>query len=212
MAIRDPHAAIIHCKIVYYGPGTAGKTSNLQTIHSLLPPDQRGDLKAMATETERTLFFDCTPADVPAIRGHMLRFHLYTIPGCVLEQRARRSVLQGTDGIVFVADSQRDKLQEDIKSLQEMVKGLYAIGQSLESVPIVLQYNKRDIPNALPVAVMDKYLNPFQWPRFESSMWWRENDSNVQIRRTVGVMETFQAIHSRIRERLEASAAYVKQD
>ncbi len=114
--------------------------------------------------------------------------------------------MQGADGIVFVADSRRDKLKLNMERLQEMVQSLYAIGQSLESVPIVLQYNKRDLPSAVPVEVMDKYLNPLQWPRFESSMWWRVHDSYLQLRRTVGVMETFQAIQARIRERLEASA------
>ncbi len=206
MAIRDPHAALIHCKIAYYGPGMAGKTTNLQTIHRLLPPDQRSDLLSIATETERTLCFDCTPADVPPIRGNTIRFHLHTVPGCVLYQRTRLNVLQGADGIVFVADSQRDKLQEDIKSLQEMVKGLYALGQSVDTVPIVLQYNKRDVPNAVAVEVMDKYLNPLQWPRFESSIWSNDPVSGIAIRRTLGVMETFQAIQSRIYERLAVSA------
>jgi mutual gliding-motility protein MglA len=124
MAILDKAARNINCKIVYYGPGMSGKTSSLQAIYQAMPAERRGDLLSIATETERTLFFDCTPPETPLVRGFTLRFHLYTVPGCVLYERTKISVLHGADGIVFVVDSQRDKLQEDIKSLQQMVRGL----------------------------------------------------------------------------------------
>jgi mutual gliding-motility protein MglA len=201
MAILDQAARIINCKIVYYGPGMSGKTSSLQTLYQIMPADRRGDLLSIATETERTLFFDCTPPETPLVRGFTVRFHLYTVPGCVLYERAKIAVLQGADGIVFVADSQRDKLQEDIKSLQEMVRGLYANGRSLDNTPVVLQYNKRDlVPYILPAEVMDKYLNPLGWPRFESTLWWRDGDH--QMRRTVGVFEAFREICARVIARL----------
>lgn len=200
MAILDKAARIINCKIVYYGRGIVGKSSSLQAIHQLMPPESRGDLLSIATETERTLFFDCTPPGTPLVHGFTVRFHLYTVPGCVLYERTKMNVLRGADGIVFVADSQRDILQENIKSLQEMVRGLYANGRSLDNTPVVLQYSKRDLLNILPVEVMDKYLNPLGWPRFESTLWWSQG--SYQMRRTVGVLEAFQAICERVIARL----------
>ncbi|HYF63903.1 MAG TPA: hypothetical protein VD886_13870, partial [Herpetosiphonaceae bacterium] len=141
-----------------------------------------------------------TPPGTPLVRGFTIRFYLYTVPGCVLYERTKLNVLRGADGIVFIADSQRDKIQEDIISLQEMVRGLYAHGGSLDNIPVVLQYTKRDMPGILPAEVMDKYLNPLGWPRFESTLWWREG--SYQLRRTVGVFEAFQAIRERVIARL----------
>ena len=124
MAIINVGVREIHCKIVYYGPGMCGKTSNLQYIHSQVPREAKGDLLSIATETERTLFFDFLPLDLGKVRGFSTRFHLYTVPGQILYERTRVAVLNGADGVVFVADSQRDKLQEDIKSLQELARNI----------------------------------------------------------------------------------------
>jgi signal recognition particle receptor subunit beta len=145
-----------------------GKTSNLQYIHSQVPREAKGDLLSIATETERTLFFDFLPLDLGKVRGFSTRFHLYTVPGQILYERTRVAVLNGADGVVFVADSQRDKLQEDIKSLQELARNITRQNKKFSEFPIVLQYNKRDIPNALPVPVMDKYLNPLHWQRYDA--------------------------------------------
>ena len=168
MAIINVGVREIHCKIVYYGPGMCGKTSNLQYIHRQVPREAKGDLLSIATETERTLFFDFLPLDLGKVRGFSTRFHLYTVPGQVLYERTRVAVLNGADGVVFVADSQRDKLQEDIKSLQELARNITRQNKKFSEFPIVLQYNKRDMPGALPVPIMDKYLNPLNWQRYEA--------------------------------------------
>lgn len=168
MAIINVGVREIHCKIVYYGPGMCGKTSNLQYIHSQVPREAKGDLLSIATETERTLFFDFLPLDLGKVRGFSTRFHLYTVPGQVLYERTRVAVLNGADGVVFVADSQRDKLQEDIKSLQELARNITRQNKKFSEFPIVLQYNKRDMPSVLPTQIMDKYLNPLNWQRFDA--------------------------------------------
>ena len=168
MAIINVGVREIHCKIVYYGPGMCGKTSNLQYIHSQVPREAKGDLLSIATETERTLFFDFLPLDLGKVRGFSTRFHLYTVPGQILYERTRVAVLNGADGVVFVADSQRDKLQEDIKSLQELARNITRQNKKFSEFPMVLQYNKRDMPSVLPSAVMDKYLNPLGWQRFDA--------------------------------------------
>ncbi|NJL05638.1 MAG: GTPase domain-containing protein [Chloroflexaceae bacterium] len=168
MALINVAAREIHCKIVYYGPGMCGKTTNLQYIHESVSPDVKGDLLSIATETERTLFFDFLPLDLGKVRGFQTRFHLYTVPGQVLYERTRVAVLNGSDGVVFVADSQKDKLEENIKSLKELAMNVTRQNKKFQEFPIVLQYNKRDMPNALPVAVMDRYLNGMNWTRHEA--------------------------------------------
>jgi hypothetical protein len=168
MALINVAAREIHCKIVYYGPGMCGKTTNLQYIHTQVPRDAKGDLLSIATETERTLFFDFLPLDLGKVRGFQTRFHLYTVPGQVLYERTRVAVLNGSDGVVFVADSQRDKLEENIKSLKELAVNITRQNKKFQEFPIVLQYNKRDLPTALPVPVLDKYLNSMNWARFEA--------------------------------------------
>lgn len=169
MALINVAAREIHCKIVYYGPGMCGKTTNLQYIHSQIPQTTKTDLLSIATETERTLFFDFLPLDLGKVRGFQTRFHLYTVPGQVLYERTRVAVLNGADGVVFVADSQRNKLEEDVNSLKELSRNVQKMGKRFQDYPIVLQYNKRDLPNALPVPIMDKYLNPLNWQRHEAS-------------------------------------------
>jgi hypothetical protein len=168
MALINVAAREIHCKIVYYGPGMCGKTSNLQYIHTQVPRDAKGDLLSIATETERTLFFDFLPLDLGKVRGFQTRFHLYTVPGQVLYERTRVAVLNGADGVVFVADSQKSKLEENIKSLKELAVNITRQNKKFQEFPMVLQYNKRDIPTALPTQILDKYLNGMQWQRFEA--------------------------------------------
>jgi hypothetical protein len=145
-----------------------GKTSNLQYIHTQVPRDAKGDLLSIATETERTLFFDFLPLDLGKVRGFQTRFHLYTVPGQVLYERTRVAVLNGADGVVFVADSQKSKLEENIKSLKELAVNITRQNKKFQEFPMVLQYNKRDIPTALPTQILDKYLNGMQWQRFEA--------------------------------------------
>ncbi|HMO58182.1 MAG TPA: GTPase domain-containing protein [Roseiflexaceae bacterium] len=169
MALINVAAREIHCKIVYYGPGMSGKTSNLQYIHNQVPRDAKGDLLSIATETERTLFFDFLPLDLGKVRGFQTRFHLYTVPGQVLYERTRVAVLNGADGVVFVADSQKHKLEENIRSLRELAVNVTKQNKKFQEFPVVLQYNKRDVPGALPLTTLDKYLNAMGWPRFEAT-------------------------------------------
>jgi signal recognition particle receptor subunit beta len=158
MALINIAAREIHCKIVYYGPGLSGKTTNLKYIHGQVPKDAKGELLSIATETERTLFFDFLPLDLGRVRGFQTRFHLYTVPGQVLYERTRVAVLNGADGVVFVADSQRNKLEENVRSLQELARNITRQGKRFAEFPTILQYNKRDLPNALPVPILDRYL------------------------------------------------------
>ena len=183
MALINVAAREIHCKIVYYGPGLCGKTTNLKYIHSAVPGQAKGDLISIATETERTLFFDFLPLDLGQVHGFQTRIHLFTVPGQVLYERTRVAVLNGADGVVFVADSQRHKLQEDVQSLQELAKNITIMGKKFLEFPLVMQYNKRDLENALPVEVLDRYLNSIRVPRFEAA-----------AASGVGVFDTLKAI------------------
>jgi hypothetical protein len=158
----------IHCKIVYYGPGFAGKTVNVSQIHVLVPSAAKGDLLSIATETERTLFFDFLPLDLGEVEGYKVRFHVYTVPGQPLYERTRVAVLTGVDGIVFVADSARERFRENLQSLQEMTRIMDALGRPIDKTPLVLQYNKRDLPNAVPVPVLEARLNPRSVPYVEA--------------------------------------------
>jgi signal recognition particle receptor subunit beta len=169
MALINVEAREIHCKVVFYGPGMCGKTTNLQYIHSQVPRATKGDLLSIATEMERTLFFDFLPLDLGKVRGFHTRFHLYTVPGQVMYERTRVAVLNGADGVVFVADSQKDRLEENVNSLRELARNIQKQGKRFQDFPVVLQYNKRDLPTAIPVAVLDKYLNAFHWERFEAT-------------------------------------------
>jgi signal recognition particle receptor subunit beta len=168
MALINVAAREIHGKIVYYGPGLCGKTTNLQYIHKRIPQESKGNLLSIATETERTLFFDFLPLDLGKIHGFTIRFHLYTVPGQVLYERTRVAVLNGADGVVFVADSNRDRLKDNLESLTELSQNIKAQGKRFSDYPLVLQYNKRDTPTALPVPILDTYLNSIKVPRFEA--------------------------------------------
>lgn len=158
----------INCKIVYYGPGLCGKTTNLQFVYKKTAPKAKGKMISLATETERTLFFDFLPLALGEIRGFKTRFHLYTVPGQVFYDASRKLILKGVDGIVFVADSQRDRLDANVESFENLKINLSEQGYELEKLPHVVQYNKRDLPNASPVEDLRKLLNPYGKPDFEA--------------------------------------------
>lgn len=150
----------INCKIVYYGPGLGGKTTNLENIYGKVKPDTRGKLISLATETERTLFFDFLPVDLGTIRGFKTRFHLYTVPGQVYYNASRKLILKNVDGIVFVADSQVERMEANIESMQNLYDNMAEYGYDLTKIPFVVQYNKRDLPNAGSLADLQAALNP----------------------------------------------------
>lgn len=150
----------ISCKVVYYGPGLSGKTTNLQVIHQKMPQDKRTDMVSLATEGDRTLFFDFLPLNLGDIKGFKTRFQLYTVPGQVYYNSTRKLVLRGVDGIVFVADSQRSRQAENLESLQNLRQNLQDYGMNLDDIPFVLQYNKRDMENVFTLDEMNEQLNP----------------------------------------------------
>jgi signal recognition particle receptor subunit beta len=151
----------INCKLVYYGPGLGGKTTNLEFVYNKVAPGSRGKMISLATETERTLFFDFLPVDLGNIRGFKVKFHLYTVPGQVYYNATRKLVLQGSDGVVFVADSQVRQLDENIESLQNLQANILEQGIDIRTLPLVLQYNKQDLPPELVLnqAELDDALN-----------------------------------------------------
>ncbi len=157
----------INCKIVYYGPGLCGKTTNLQYIFKKTNPEHRGKMISLATETERTLFFDFLPLSLGDIKGFKTRFHLYTVPGQIFYDASRKLILKGVDGIVFVADSQIERMDANIESFENMKINLKEQGYDLANIPYVIQYNKRDLPNVVPVAELKKVLNVDGVPDFE---------------------------------------------
>ena len=146
-------------KIVYYGPGLCGKTTNLQFIYEQLPEDVKGKMLSLATKTDRTLFFDFLPIEAMTIKGFKTKFQLYTVPGQVVYNTTRQLVLRGVDGIVFVADSQYDKMEENVESFQNLQENLKALKLNIDEIPYILQYNKRDLPNVAPVDYMEYLLN-----------------------------------------------------
>ncbi len=158
----------INCKIVYYGPGLCGKTTNLQHIYNKTNPDLKGKMISLATETERTLFFDFLPLALGQIRGFKTRFHLYTVPGQVFYDASRKLILKGVDGVVFVADSQIERMEANIESLENLRVNLSEQGYDLDKLPCVIQYNKRDLPNAAPLEEMRRALNPSGLVEFEA--------------------------------------------
>jgi hypothetical protein len=158
----------INCKIVYYGPGLGGKTTNLKWIYNRSNPTSRGKLISLATETDRTLFFDFLPLDLGTIRGFKTRFHLYTVPGQVFYDASRKLILKGVDGVVFVADSQPERMEANVESLHNLRANLKEQGFDLMKVPYILQLNKRDLPGAVPVEEMKRQLVLKAEPVFEA--------------------------------------------
>jgi len=161
----------INCKLVYYGPGLCGKTTNLHYIYAKTSPDAKGKMISLATETERTLFFDFLPLSLGEIRGFKTRFHLYTVPGQVFYDASRKLILKGVDGVVFVADSQIERMEANIESLDNLRLNLTDQGYDLNKLPYVVQYNKRDLPEVAPVDYLEYVLNnrDIQVPSFEAS-------------------------------------------
>ncbi|MDH3289499.1 MAG: GTPase domain-containing protein [Gemmatimonadota bacterium] len=150
----------INCKLVYYGPGLGGKTTNLEHVYTKVAPETRGKMVSLATETERTLFFDFLPVDMGTIRGFKTRFHLYTVPGQVYYNASRKLILKGVDGIVFVADSQVERMEANAESMQNLYDNMSEYGYDLTKLPFVIQYNKRDLPNAAPIRELQGQVNP----------------------------------------------------
>lgn len=173
----------INLKVVYYGPGLAGKTTNLQYIYERTNPDAKGKMISLATETDRTLFFDFLPLALGEIRGFKTRFHLYTVPGQVFYDASRKLILKGVDGVVFVADSQLGRMEANQESVENLRYNLSEQGYNLDKIPYVIQYNKRDLPEIASVEALRSLLNPTNVPDFEG------------IARTgVGVFDTLKAI------------------
>lgn len=168
MSFINYAAREINCKLVYYGPGLCGKTTNLQQIYARVDPGAKGKLISLATETERTLFFDFLPLELGTIRGFKTRFHLYTVPGQVFYDASRKLILRGADGVIFVADSQLERLESNIESLENLETNLRDQGQELAAMPFVIQYNKRDLPNAVSVADLQDALNGRKAPYYEA--------------------------------------------
>jgi mutual gliding-motility protein MglA len=188
----------ITCKIVYYGPGRSGKTTNLHYIYGRVPDARRGRMVSLATQTDRTLFFDFLPIDLGLISGFSTRFQLYTVPGQVYYNATRRLVLQGSDGVVFVADSQARQLDENIESLQNLQSNLLELGIDIRTLPVVLQYNKQDLPRelVLQTADLDDALNFRGVPSF-----------GADALHGRGVFETLKGISELVLKRLSAGSA-----
>ena len=157
----------INCKIVYYGTGLGGKTTNLEYVYSKVNPDAKGKMISLATETERTLFFDFLPIDLGEVKGFKTRFHLYTVPGQVYYNASRKLILKGVDGVIFVADSQAERMEANIEAMHNLYENLDSYGYDLTTIPFAMQYNKRDLPNAMPMDDLRAQLNPMGVPDFE---------------------------------------------
>jgi len=197
MPVVNYAAREITCKIVYYGPGRSGKTSNLQYIHRRVPMERRGEMMSLATHGDRTLFFDFLPIDLGTISGFVTRFQLYTVPGQVYYRSTRRLVLQGADGVVFVADSQRRQMDENVESYQDLHEALAEHGLDAREVPLVLQYNKQDLPPDLVAAPgeLDHLLNFRNVPSF-----------GADALAGTGVFETLRRASELVLRRLSAPA------
>ena len=183
----------INCKIVYYGPGLCGKTTNLQYIYNKTNPEAKGKMISLATETERTLFFDFLPLDLGSVRGFKTRIHLYTVPGQVFYDASRKLILRGVDGIVFVADSQEQRMDANVEALENLMSNLKEHGYDFNKIPYVLQLNKRDLPNVLPAETLNKELR-------------KKNEAVIEAVafQGVGVFETLKEIAKQVLTELKA--------
>ncbi|MBL0312044.1 MAG: GTPase domain-containing protein [Holophagaceae bacterium] len=184
----------INCKIVYYGPGLCGKTTNIQWIHEQANPEKRGKLVSLATETDRTLFFDFLPLDMGTVKGFKVRFHLYTVPGQVFYDASRKLILRGCDGVIFVADSQRPRMEANIEAIANLATNLKDNGFDIRTIPYVLQLNKRDMPTAEKVDEMERLLRFRNEPMIEGV-----------ASQGVGVIETLKACARQILMELQRS-------
>ncbi|MFN3265822.1 MAG: GTP-binding protein [Deinococcales bacterium] len=185
----------INCKIVYYGPGVAGKTTNLKWIYGQVPDTVKGEMVSLATEDERTLFFDFLPIDLGTVQGFKTRFHLYTVPGQVFYNASRKLILRGVDGIIFVADSAPNRLRANAESMRNLRENLQEYNLTLEEIPMVIQFNKRDLPDAMPVDMLRAVVDPTsQFQCYEGA-----------AQTGVGVFETLRAVSKLVLERLAKS-------
>ena len=191
MALINMANREIQCKLVYYGIGRSGKTTNVQYIHSQTPKAAAGDLLSVATEQEMTIFFDFLPMDFGAIHGYRVRFMLFTVPGQIRYEKTRKAILQGADGVVFVADSQRDRLEENLGAMVELEANMRLLGKNLAEFPFVMQWNKRDAADALSAPILEQYLNRYHVPCFEAV-----------ATRGAGVFATLRTISKLVVERL----------
>jgi signal recognition particle receptor subunit beta len=195
MSFINYMAREINCKLVYYGPGLCGKTTNLQYIYERTNPEHKGKMISLATETERTLFFDFLPLSLGEIRGFKTRFHLYTVPGQVFYDASRKLILKGVDGVIFVADSQIERMEANEESLENLHTNLAEQGYALERLPFVMQYNKRDLPNVAATDELKQMLNKSSVPDFEA------------VARTgIGVFDTLKAIAKLVLTELKRGA------
>jgi len=187
MSYFNHNAKEIHCKIVYYGPSLGGKTTNLQWIYQNTAQDQESRQIAIHTDVERTIFFDFLPLQIGEIRGYKTRFHLYSVPGQVIYDASRRLILKGLDGVVFVADSQQERMEENLEAFRNLEKNLELQGYDIKDIPLVIQYNKRDLPNAAALKDLRLQLNNYNSPDFEAIAGEGK-----------GVMDTFKTISKSI--------------
>ena len=173
----------VNCKVVFYGPGMSGKTTNLEIVHQKAPEENKGELNSISTDGDLTLFFDFMPLDLGNVAGMRTKFQLYTVPGQVYYNATRKLVLQGVDGVIFVADSQMERLEANQESVENLRTNLAEQGYSLEKIPYVIQYNKRDLPNVVDVAELRELINPMNVPDYEAN-----------ARAGVGVFDTLKAV------------------
>jgi mutual gliding-motility protein MglA len=184
----------INCKLVYYGPGLGGKTTNIQYVYDKVAPETKGKLVTLATEMDRTLFFDFLPLELGTVKGFKTRFHLYTVPGQVYYNASRKLILRGVDGIVFVADSQETRFDANIESLYNLHENLTEHRLDLAKIPFVMQYNKRDLPDAVPLAELEEELNPEHYTSFEAVAC-----------KGVGVFDTLKSVAKQVLRNLQAA-------
>ena len=194
MSLINYSSREINCKIVYYGPGLGGKTTNIQYVYEKLAPETKGKLVTLATEMDRTLFFDFLPLELGEVKGFKTRFHLYTVPGQVYYNASRKLILRGVDGIVFVADSSEARFDANIEALYNLHDNLKEYDLDLKEIPFVMQWNKRDMPDALPVAELNEELNPEGYENFEA----------VAVK-GVGVFDTLKCVAKQVLRQLQAT-------
>ncbi len=183
MSLINHKAQEINCKIIYYGPGLCGKTTNIQHIYENIRPDQKGKLVKVGSENERTLFFDFLPLAAGEVRGYKTRFHVYSIPGQTFYEVSRHFILKGVDGVVFVVDSAPDRMEANLESFEELQRALDSQGYDIHKLPLVFQYNKRDLSECVPIRELEATFNAMKRPHFEAV-----------ASRGEGVMETLQAV------------------
>ncbi len=194
MSLINYSSREINCKVVYYGPGLGGKTTNIQYVYEKLAPETKGKLVTLATEMDRTLFFDFLPLELGEVKGFKTRFHLYTVPGQVYYNASRKLILRGVDGIVFVADSSEARFDANIEALYNLHENLKEYDLSLDEIPFVIQWNKRDMPDAIPVDELNQELNPEGYENFEA----------VAVN-GVGVFDTLKCVAKQVLRQLQTA-------